>query len=1016
MFFVLKYAIVFWHEVDRSDTGAGPRKLQSQDTKSHHHDSFKINKKFCIQLNAKIPDQRVTFVPEYLDFGFVAVCEPCTLTFDMTNNGDSVIKFKWFLDQCPIDITPSCGEIQPLDTQSFEAHFISDAATCVEIKMPCRINDDQFVTFIAEATVTYPFFKLHDNDSCNMSSFVYSTKNLSQNLNGNCLSNVVVDMGCACVGETIVRKIELQNCSAVKASFSLQRINFKQKHNTDKEENENDDDDIVGQINDVVTILPEKGLIDPSGTQECIVSYCPRSIASKTTQHYQILTPSGYSIPFTIVGSADSPDVQADKSLIDFGCISYDTSSTKTEMQVVKTLKLKNYSHSVDCWYEFQCDELQENSESSFTVSPKRGVISPEGTMTVEIAFSPNSPMIYKSNLFCIVHQQIPLKILLVGGSYNDINKTEIQAVYINTLEQWATHQEKSPVFELDIHNKLIDMSHKHFKQYFSLFSKTEEHNSNNKNIMINSTQDARYIKNESAPILQLSTQNVKFAACTTSQGISASETITIYNKSNSSNVSLKWDVIGTRQDNLSADDTNDTSKTLFSIFPTFVDIAPLASANFSISFQPAKDSSFFSSIINCCFQYDVTNNEEVANTNQNNQHPNTIHCIGSLPFVFHGSSFAGNNELIIPKPQVALSSEFIEFTPCSVGASVYATIKLTNTSDNDSCVWNIKTPSQLGNEQGQVNDAQTFRDNEKLRQMFQFCPKFGFIPPNGFQLVVCKFEPRSEGIFEYNPSISYNHVSKYNKTIHLTGLAVKPQLRICDNNGTLFIRPTCIGMSCTEKILLHNISSIPIKYEIETPDSNLVMSESAACGTETVSARPVLQSKIVNIFPKKGLLNVNEKKHVLLKFTPQKVMSYEFNVRCYYYSTLTDDDIVSVVTTRPNTASEYFHNKRQNYEQLRIPFKTLKIVGQCNQSIVEFVPTKCNFDSILINVASRKFVYIQNNSDNHLECNIKVNSDYHDIIKLTGTNYNIPPKTRKLSICLSSSNENFYSCFLSIQ
>ena len=866
-----------------------------------------------ISLTADIPKTCVD-IPSEIDFGFIAVKEESILNFEMINHGDIQISYKWITNKSPLIFEPCSGVITSKNTQNITIKYTPKIANCIEMKVPCCIYDDrnelkkqEIMYMTIKAMCTYPFFKI---------------------------SSKIVDMGAISIGDCKKKKLRIENCSPV-----CTVINIKNQQQDKIEINDKD-------MESVFNINPNADCkIEANGFIEIDISFKPRTVGIKYTQHCEINTKCGYKVNFVINGKADSPKITSSINLINFKCV---------EILKYKKSVFTLTNHSIiDSHFDFINIGEYQTSKSSFILQPKRGKIKSNESIDIIVKFKPNNPMLYNKKIFCIIHHHIPLFIQLIGCGIDDKTKFILQPQF-KQVENEINEQlskEKNNADKLGINH--TNMSHKLFSNIFEDYSlKTQ-----------------KYIKS--------STNIIEFESCSLSQGIAPYHDITLFNKDTANIMSIKWDVESSKTTPSKAA-INTDKKNEFAVFPPFMDIRSLSSADFSAAFQPSQDLMYFYDKIDCYYHY-----------KNHAQKSLQLNCISIDLF---GNSFAKSSKHF--PVNIKLSTDIIEFTPCSLGSAIYATLKIRNLSSEYPTIWkinapkkeptsksNFNSPSKADQDDDQKRTTTTTEQEQdyKVSDMFSFNPTKGYIPPNEFQLIVARFEPLKKGTVTFNTNIIFNENDEKSKimqqdndennlrSLQLIGVAVEPKLHI---NNEIFVIPTCIGMSSYEYIELYNSSPIPINYKWKIPEK-------------------YAKDAIITIEPLQGILDINEKKKAILKFSPIEIAEkYVIECQCFYTAV---------------------NEKKQDEDDDDVEsahFSNLRINACCNQSIVEFIPKQSDFGSILIDCQTTKSVLIQNNADCKLNCDFylePVNYDQSDDEKKTKleispfiNNCSIPPKTRK--------------------
>merc|ERR1719295_195956 len=169
------------------------------------------------------------------------------------------------------------------------------------------------------------------------------------------ISSQIMDLGAISIGDCTRKKLRIENCSAVSAEIEIVNDNV-----------------VDDEMQSVFSIDPVECRIDNHSFIEIEIEFKPRTVGVQYTQHCYIQTLCGYKVRFEIHGQADSPKIASSSKLINF-------ESVEIGKRKQSTFTLTNNS-IIDSHFEFINVGEPEMSRSSFTVSPKRGMIASNDT------------------------------------------------------------------------------------------------------------------------------------------------------------------------------------------------------------------------------------------------------------------------------------------------------------------------------------------------------------------------------------------------------------------------------------------------------------------------------------------------------------------------------------------------------------------------------------------------------------------------------------------------------------
>eukprot|EP01084_Bolivina_argentea_P169234 293399_1 len=197
---------------------------------------------------------------------------------------------------------------------------------------------------------------------------------------------------------------------------------------------------------------------------------------------------------------------------------------------------------------------------------------------------------------------------------------------------------------------------------------------------------------NSSKKCIQISKNIIEFESCSLSQGIAPYHNITLFNINKTNLISIKWDIESSKLLK-----NKNKNKNEFAVFPPFMDIRSLSSADFTAAFEPTMDLMYFYDKIDCYYFY------------KNNVNINTKLELNCMSIDLFGHSFTKSSNHF--ETNIKLSTNIIEFTPCSIGSCIYATIKIRNLCDKNPTIWKIETNEN---------------ENENKNNSFDFMVRFG--------------------------------------------------------------------------------------------------------------------------------------------------------------------------------------------------------------------------------------------------------------------------------------------------
>ena len=180
-----------------------------------------------------------------------------------------------------------------------------------------------------------------------------------------------------------------------------------------------------------------------------------------------------------------------------------------------------------------------------------------------------------------------------------------------------------------------------------------------------------------------------------------------------------------------------------------------------------------------------------------------------------------------------------IQMPSCFIGDTTFYTFELLNSGD---------TPA-------------TYRI-EGQSTVFAARPCSGKIESGEFQLITVRFSPKQMRMHKENLKLIMNEDPDHAQYLALCGIGTSPTLQLHNipPNGTIYIKPTCIGVTSTATFELHNTSRTPLNY----------------CWTLQGASKDQFR-----ISPSEGYLQGNDTVSVTISFFPTRKGSARLNARC---------------------------------------------------------------------------------------------------------------------------------------
>ncbi len=186
-----------------------------------------------------------------------------------------------------------------------------------------------------------------------------------------------------------------------------------------------------------------------------------------------------------------------------------------------------------------------------------------------------------------------------------------------------------------------------------------------------------------------------------------------------------------------------------------------------------------------------------------------------------------------------------LQFPSCHVGDVKYITLPLKNTGD---------VPFKFSLRGGENEFA------------FWARPNFGVIQPGGFQLITYAFSPNEKKKFSTTFNVTLQSVLDTTLSFKVEGYGDTHSLALPNiSNGTIYMKPTCIGTIAHRACQVQNVSRVPLEFKVEIPAK---------------------YQEEITVDPDRGTLSMNQLSHLLVSFSPKKAKDYAIPLTLTYQST----------------------------------------------------------------------------------------------------------------------------------
>lgn len=697
-----------------------------------YEDSIEFHTKdgsFEVPITAVLPQVDIT-IPEFLDFSMCAAKDSVETIFEVTNAGDLETKVEWEVGD-PFSIEPPAAILKSRQVKKFKATFKPENASVYEAEAVCKYGNELNLGKVTkmEGIGKYPHILI------SLPGRPATTLN-KDNL------EATVQFGGVPVGSTVQKYIELHNLAPV-------RTPFKVEHPTR-----------LSRIDTVFDCPQKSGIVPPNGSVKLPLTYNPHAIDTTSIDYFHIIAIGNISKSVVkCQGESTGPFVQLSSESVNF--MQIDSGQTGT-----RTIDVINNS-DVDAQFQFMID----CEESVFKFEKLTGTVLANSKITVIIRFCPTHPINYYKRLACMVHNQGPLFLDVLGTCHSEMVKPAV--LLAKHLDRYKCHVERGlSVYPPEELNELLRNNKLELDDAGAVMvPETEvEHPSAPQNL--HSVQPTDEYFNDGfhcdvinfVPHVSLDVNNADFGNCQNLRVIE-NKVINITNHTKGK-ITVQW--MGGHE-------------RTFCVMPLTIDIPPLKSCAFQVTFKPNAPNQLFGAELECFAYYKSLRDFRLVE--------DTTHTPPwCLNLTCTGQTFLPNNETFLPR--FTLDTSRLVFPAVNAKESAYRTLLMKNTGT---------TP--------------IFFDIQKdPNNIYSVKPAKALIKGDSMTFIV-KCSPTEVKTYKHNLLFRLNDNEKYNKELELWGSAESPEC-LLGSDGCLYFRETCVGTSSKQSYTIKNVSRIPLRFE----------------------------------------------------------------------------------------------------------------------------------------------------------------------------------------------------------
>ncbi|KAK3591649.1 hypothetical protein CHS0354_040559 [Potamilus streckersoni] len=683
---------------------------------------------FVVPIKATLPEYHIQ-VPERIDFNMCAAHDYSEATFTVTNTGDLVTDIHWEVLQ-PFSVDPVSVSLKEGESYTFRAIFKPTAATVYEADALCKYGTDGS---LSETTVLYGIGKYPHIlvSTPGQPSTALTKDNLE----------AVITFGQTQVGASVQKMVELHNLSMV-------RVPFRVEHPTG-----------ISRIDTVFSSSKVQGVVQPMSSLKLPLTYTPNTVDTTSIDYFNII-PIGTVSKSVVkcIGSSKGPTVQLSAKVINFMQIDVGEVATRP-------VDLVNNSDA-DAVYQFMID----CDESVFKFERTSGLLKPNSKQTVILKFVPQHPINYHRKVTCMIHNQGPLFLDLIGTCHSELIKPAV--LLSKHLERFRVHVERGfSVFPPEQLNELRKQGRLELDDSGALMAPVLDPEAKEPESLPELSPMDAYFNDgfhseviNFVPHVSLDISVIDFGNC---QNLRVIEN-KLFNLTNHTKgkITVQWITDEDRP---------------FYVMPATADIPPLKSCTFHVTFRPKAPNQFYGAELESFVYYKSLRDYKLVE--------DTTHCPPwCLTLTCLGHTFMPNNETFLPR--FTLDFTPLVFPAVNTKESAYRTLLLSNTGT---------TPIQFDI---QRDPANTF-----------FVKPAKALLKDSHQIFVVKATPAEVKTYKQKITLKLNDNVKYNQELEMWGSAEAPNV-LLETQGEMYFKQTCVGTSSQRTYTIKNISRIPLMFE----------------------------------------------------------------------------------------------------------------------------------------------------------------------------------------------------------
>ncbi|XP_063285360.1 cilia- and flagella-associated protein 65 [Pelobates fuscus] len=719
---------------------------------------------FSVLLRATLPRNKLLF-PEELTIPTCAVYHFSETSFVLHNSCDLPTTFRWEVSE-PFVLSPASGVLDPRCETRINILFQPQVALVYSVTAICRfgVNEEYEKSMQITSIAKYPHLVVRFPGEAGGED------------------ESALQFGSVAMGAVKEKHIEIHNVSEVDSPFRIER------------------DKKPSQVDCYFYCDIEHAVVPAQGTLRIPLQFRPRIVGMESVDYFHVIPVGNFTKSIIKVsGKCQGPCVSLLKSVLNFGLVNLGE-------QILRTFEMTN-SSDVPAHYQFYIG----NKESVFSFDRLCGIIGPQETQSLQVIFSPLHPIPHYRRVACLIHNQGPLFLDLIGTCHSDTDKPAIMLpkhlpLYRQNLVLGLTAYPPDILKAMLEEGKLGTDS----EGALMLLAKGDDEEVPEKHISMDPVveffDDEFSIENATfPPHVTASTRDFDFGCCTeNSHNASLPLSLTNHTKGK---VTVTW-----------------TSKPdcPFQVIPEFTEIPPLKSTALTVSFHPSQANTLYAGELEGFIFYKVLRNYR-------NVEDVTMCLPWCITLQARGHTFELGHQHFVPS--CVLDSPRMVFPPVRQDEQTQRSLLLLNTG-----------PSPM-----------SYALDQASCPSVQAKPAAGHLSAASHQIVLLRTSPNQAALTRHCLPVQFNFSPDYSQEIVLFSRAENPVLML-EGDGKFFFKPTCVGTQSDYSYSIKNCSRVPLNFEWKIQH---------------------MHKSFISVSPAYGVIRPNESMAQIWSFVPQEENVY---------------------------------------------------------------------------------------------------------------------------------------------